>query len=107
MASWHHHEERESARSDGGHTTLHQYVPLHKIQLTPTETDAQVGETATTELLHKVLFGGDLLTVIRAKGAQRIRQNSRWTARRIHSSGRRLARKGCFDGGKSLSNYSL
>lgn len=57
-------------------TILHQYVPLHKIQLTPTKTDTQVDETATTELLHKVLFGGDLLTAIRAKGAQRIRQNS-------------------------------
>ena len=53
--------------------TLHQYVPLHEVQV---ETDEDGDEPATVEILHKVLFGGDLLTAIRAKGAQRIRQNS-------------------------------
>lgn len=57
-------------------TTLHQYVLLHEVQVTTSKSDAQVDGTATTELLHKVLFGGDLLTAIRAKRAQHIRQNS-------------------------------
>ena len=53
--------------------TLHQYVPLHEVQLTTSEADDQVHGTATAEVLHKVLFGCDLLTAIRGKGAQRIR----------------------------------
>lgn len=57
-------------------TTLHPYVPLHEVQLATSEADAEVHGTATAEVLHKVLFGGDLLTAIRAKGAQQIRQNS-------------------------------
>lgn len=57
-------------------TALHKYVPLHEVQLPISEQGAQVHEKAIVEILYKLLFGGDLLTAIRAKGAQRIRQNS-------------------------------
>ena len=57
-------------------TTLHQYIPLYEVQGTSREAGAQADEPVTIEMLHKVLFGGDLLTAVRAKGAQRIRQNS-------------------------------
>ena len=47
-------------------TMLHQYVPLHEVQLTTSEVDAHVNGPAMTELLHKMLFSGDLLTAIQA-----------------------------------------
>ncbi len=47
--------------------TLHKYVPLDEI---PSTTISHI------KLLHKLLLGGDLLTAVRVKGAQRIRQNS-------------------------------
>ncbi len=58
---------------------LHMYVPLHEIPsttVTVTGTQEDSDEPVTIELLHKLLIGGDLLTAVRAKGAQRIRQNS-------------------------------
>lgn len=55
---------------------LHKYVPLHEVQGTTRLTETQEDEPTTIEIVHKVLFGGDLLTAVRAKGAQRIRQNS-------------------------------
>ena len=66
--------------------TLHKYVPLHETTTQPEETqeedltaqpeEADEKELTMIEILHKVIFGGDLLTAVRAKGAQRIRQNS-------------------------------
>ena len=55
---------------------LHQYVPLHEIHSTITTEETPEKEPVTVEILHKLLLGGDLLTAIRAKGAQRIRKNS-------------------------------
>lgn len=50
-------------------TALHQYVPIHEVQgtTTTTGTGTQEDEPATIEML---LFGGDLLTTICAKGTQ-------------------------------------
>ena len=78
--------------------TLHKYVPLHEVTTQPEETqekelttqseetqeeelttlseETQEKELTVIETLHKIIFGGDLLTAVRAKGAQRIRQNS-------------------------------
>ena len=72
-------------------TILHPYVavPLHEVQLAISKADDQVHGTTTAEILHKVLFGGDLLTAIRAKGAQLIDKTklgaSCWTTGRVHS----------------------
>lgn len=54
---------------------LHQYVPVREFPSTSASTDPDK-ETDSTDILHKLLIGGDLLTAIRAKGAQRIRRNS-------------------------------
>ena len=78
--------------------TLHKYVPLHEVTTQPEETqkkefttqseetqeeelttqseETQEKELTIIEILHKIIFGGDLLTAVRAKGAQWIRQNS-------------------------------
>ena len=78
--------------------TLHKYVPLHEVTTQPEETqekelttlseetqeeelttlseETQEKELTVIETLHKIIFGGDLLTAVRAKGAQQIRQNS-------------------------------
>ena len=57
-------------------TTLHQYVPIHQVTDTATVPGNEEEQPITNEILHKLLIGGDLLTAVQAKGAQRIRSNS-------------------------------
>ena len=55
---------------------LHQYVPTVKYTEDITIPGGEEGVQIPKALFHKILFGGDQLTVARARGAQRIRMNS-------------------------------
>ena len=58
---------------------LHPYVPTHTTQSTQTipgsDTDIQDIQVVK-DTFHVILFGGDQMTVARARGSQRIRKNS-------------------------------
>ena len=60
--------------------TLHKHVQLYEVSTQPEETQeedltTQPEETEKVltiiEILHKILFGGDLLTAVRTKGLDR------------------------------------
>ena len=55
---------------------LHQYVPTVKYTEDITIPGGEESVQIPKALFHKILFGGDQLTVARARGAQRIRMNS-------------------------------
>ena len=59
---------------------FHQYVPLLQQQNTDQEADI----SSNRETLHPLLFGGDQLTVARARGCQELRMNSDTTSGRLH-----------------------
>ena len=57
-------------------STLQQYVPIRQLSgsvAVPASSDL---EAIDVELLHKILLGGDQLTVARARGAQSQHENS-------------------------------
>lgn len=56
--------------------SLHEYVPTHST--VSKETIPGVGEEVDVmkDKFHQILFGGDQLTAARARGSQRIRNNS-------------------------------
>lgn len=55
---------------------LHKYVPMQTSTDTIVNAHTSTEMTLTTDYFHHVLFGGDMLTAKRARGAQRIRENS-------------------------------
>lgn len=57
---------------------LHKYVPMvSSLRKTDVSIEGEVEECCIHEdCFHRVLFGGDQLTAVRARGAQRIRSNS-------------------------------
>ena len=58
--------------------TLEQYVPhvSHSRTVPSFDPDSSEPDVIQTDHFHHILFGGDQLTCARARGAQRIRQNS-------------------------------
>ena len=62
--------------------TLHKYVPLQRTTSNVPVPDSNDSEEIMVDKMHQVLFGGDQLTVVRARSAQLIRDNSQ------HATGR-------------------
>lgn len=61
-------------------THLHQYVPMTNVISVRGTGDTEVVQT---EILHRLLIGGDQLAVERIKGAQSLRKNSTRAAGRL------------------------
>ena len=58
----------------------HQYVPTRTVTKSPTDNNS----APVTEMqMHKILFGGDQLTVARARGAKKSRKNSTTSDKRL------------------------
>lgn len=57
-------------------TTLHQYVPQVEIESSVTAPGRTEADKVKVQALHKVLLGGDQLTVVRARGARLSRDNA-------------------------------
>lgn len=55
---------------------LQQYVPMHQVSGSVAIPGSSELEGIDVEVLHMTLFGGDQLTVARARGAQSQRENS-------------------------------
>ena len=63
---------------------LHHYVPKEVITTSESVPGAEAeNDEAQVDVMHKILLGGDQLTVARARGAQRIRANSQHGAGRL------------------------
>ena len=61
-------------------THAHKYVP-HKTIITEENSDETMAEEESH--LHRILFGGDQLTVARANGAKKTRKNSTSPCKRL------------------------
>ncbi len=57
-------------------STLQRYVSVQKLSARLKIPGKEEMDKVSMERMHQLLFGGDQLTVVRAKGAQRIQQNS-------------------------------
>lgn len=55
---------------------LHPYVPTQTTQSTQTIPGSDTDIEVVKDTFHSILFGGDQMTVARARGSQRIRKNS-------------------------------
>ena len=62
---------------------LHQYVPVHRStdRITVPSSDEEI--EVVTDQLNSVIFGGDQLTVARARGAQKIQMNTKTSTERL------------------------
>lgn len=56
--------------------SLHEYVPTHSTISKETIPSDNEEVNVMKDKFHQILFGGDQLTVARARGSQRIRKNS-------------------------------
>ena len=56
--------------------SLHEYIPTHTSVSKETIPGDNEEVDVTEDKFHQILFGGDQLTVARARGCQRIRKNS-------------------------------
>lgn len=65
------HEDMIAIRDE-----LHKYVPTHITTETIEDAHTSAEVTVCMDHFHHVFFGGDMLTAKRARGAQRIRENS-------------------------------
>ena len=57
-------------------SNLHHYVPTVKYTDNVSIPDVEESVELPHAIFHKILFGGDQLTVAKARGAQKIRMNS-------------------------------
>lgn len=64
-------------------TTLQQYVPMKACTATVEVPGTEDSVEVKAESMHKILLGGDQLTVERIRGARRIRSNSQHPAGRL------------------------
>ncbi len=64
-------------------STLQEYVPTQKLSANLKVPGKDEMDKVTAERMHQLLFGGDQLTVARAKGAQRVRENSQHAMGRL------------------------
>ena len=62
---------------------LHQYVPMKTSNQVISVPGTEESEVIESEDLHRLLIGGDQLTVERIKGAQSLRKNSTHAAGRL------------------------
>lgn len=60
----------------------HDYVPMKEQEFRVDVPESDEHENIKTETMHKILFGGDQLTIARARGAIRMREGS------LHEAGR-------------------
>ena len=57
-------------------TSLHKYVPVHELSGSVAVPGSVEPQPIKVEIMHKTLFGGDQMTAARARGAQRLCENS-------------------------------